>query len=154
MIDLAPYAELDRKIQEHTAESHRLREESRREFDPGCLYVVAFDSGVVKVGKAGNAERRLAQHAKAGVIRASWISPRHIDCGKTERQLIAFCNEHGTLHGGREYFRDISFDLVRAYAGRVVLDHRRSIYLDRLIDAVSGDMAATWEAAEAALRAA
>ena len=145
------YADQEQKIQEATAESRRLRTQLRQEFDPGYLYVVAFDSGVVKVGKAFNVASRLVSHAKAGLVRSSWSSARHRECSKTERQLIAFCNRLGTLHGGREYFRDLDFDLTCACAEWIVLNHRRRMYLDDLIEAVGGDMAATWEQAEQAL---
>ena len=148
------YVEQEQKIHDATAESRRLRAELRKLFDPGHLYVVAFDSGVVKVGKSANAEARIEAHAKAGFVRSAWSSPRHIECSKTERQLIAFCVRHGILHGGREYFRDIPFGLARDYAERIVLDHQRRIYLDALIEAVGGDMSATWEQAQRALDAA
>lgn len=132
-------------------EARRQRVALRVRFDPGHLYVVAFDSGVIKVGKAGNAESRLAAHAKTGLIRASWTSPRHLDCSKTERQLIAFCNEYGHLYGGREYFTGIAFDHACAYAFLVVRNVLRRAYLDSLIDAVNGDMTATWAQARRAL---
>jgi hypothetical protein len=119
------YVEQERRIHEITVEARRLRVERRRLFDPGYLYVIQFDSGVVKVGKAENAKSRLAEHAKVGLIRSSWTSPRHIHCSRTERQLIAFCSEHGQLHGGREYFRDIDFSEVCAHASRVVRNAQR-----------------------------
>lgn len=150
-VDLSWYGEQEKKIQDGVAESRRLRAEMQRLFDPGCLYVVEFDSGVVKIGKAANAGSRLEAHAKAGLIRSSWASRYHLYCGKTERKLIAFCGERGTLHGGREYFRDIAFDLARDYAERVVFGHRCRIYLDDLIDAVNGDMSKTCAEAQAAL---
>ena len=147
------YAEQEQKIQESVAEGRRLRSECQRLFDPGYLYVAEFDGGVVKVGKAVSAKNRLAAHAKTGLVRASWTSSHHIDCGKTERQLIAFCNEHGTLYGGREYFRDIAFGLACAYAERIVLNHRRRLYLDDLLDAADGDESVTWDEAQRRLDA-
>jgi hypothetical protein len=114
---------IEAKIQDHIAQSHRLRAQQRRQFDPGYLYVVEFDSGVVKVGKTVNAESRLAAHARAGLVRSSWASLHHLECSKTERQLVAFCTEHGTVHSGREYFRDLDFGLACACAERIVRDH-------------------------------
>jgi hypothetical protein len=148
--DLEWYVEQEKKIQECTAESRRLRTEMRKLFDPGCLYVVEFDSGVVKVGKTASAEGRLEAHAKAGLVRSSWASPYHLYCGKAERKLIAFCNEHGTLHGGREYFRDIAFTVACDYAERIVFGHRCRIYLDDLTDAVNGDLSKTVAEAQVA----
>jgi len=152
-VDYTWYGEQEKKIWDHVAESRRLRAERRRLFDPGHLYVAEFDSGVVKVGKADNAESRLAAHAKTGLVRSSWTSPRHLHCSKTERELIAFCNEYGTLHGGREYFRDISFEIARAYAFLVVQNALRADYLARLVSAVNGDMSKTWAEAQACLEA-
>lgn len=148
------YVEQERKIQDAIAEECRLRAKFNREFDPGYLYVVAFDSGVVKVGRARNAESRLRAHGKTGLVVASWSSPYHLYINKTERKLIAFCDAHGTLYGGREYFRDISFDEARAYAHLVVQGARRREYLGQLVAAVKGDMGATWTEAQSALDAA
>lgn len=145
--------ECEVRIEACTDEGRRMRAELYRVFDPGQLYVAEFDSGVVKVGKARNAENRLAQHAKTGLVRASWTSPLHLECSKTERRLIAFCDEHGTLYGGREYFRDIAFDLARDHAERIVFGSRCRTYLDALTDVVDGDMSATVEQAQAALDA-
>lgn len=141
------YVEQERRIQACTADARRLREECKRLFDPGQLYVVEFDSGIVKVGRAGNAEARLAAHAKTGFIRSSWQSLRHPHCSKTERQLIAFCNEHGSLHGGREYFRDVEFEVVRTYADLIVRNALRREYLDELAEAADGDESMTWQEA-------
>jgi hypothetical protein len=145
--------ECEVKIEVCTGESRRMRAEVQRIFHPGHLYVAEFDSGVVKVGRAANAVSRLEAHAKTGLVRAAWTSPCHLYCNETERQLIAFCGEHGTLHGGREYFRDIAFDLARDHAERIVFGSRCRTYLDALIDAMDGDMTATVEQGQAALDA-
>jgi hypothetical protein len=151
--DTTWYVEQERKIQDSATEARRLRAERRRLFDPGHLYVVAFDSGVVKVGKADNAASRLAAHAKTGLMRSSWVSARHPHCSKTERQLIAFCNKHGQLYGGREYFREIHMGAVCTYADIVVRNALRRVYLESLIEAADGDLGMTWQEAQDRLAA-
>lgn len=141
------YIEQEARIKEATSESARLRLEMRRKFDPGHLYVVLFDSGVIKVGKAGAVDARLAAHAKTGFVRQTWTSQRHLSCSATERDLIAFCNAFGTLYGGREYFTGIEFRHAIAYAGLVVRNSLRRAYLEALIEAADGDLSVTWQTA-------
>jgi hypothetical protein len=117
---LQDLTEIESRVQACAAESRHLRTQRRRLFDPGYLYVAEFGSGVVKVGKAADARSRLRSHAKAGLVRSSWISLRHIGITETERQLIAFCEANGTLYGGREYFRDIAFAAARDHAELIV----------------------------------
>lgn len=114
------YAEQEQRIRDYGREARRLREERRALFDPGYLYVVEFDSGVIKVGKAGNAEARLSAHSKTGFVRASWASLEHLYCSKTERQLIARCAERGSLHGGRAYLVGIDFTWACGIADVIV----------------------------------
>jgi len=145
---------IQERIDEHDARGRRLRAERTRLFHPGHLYVVQFDSGVVKVGRADNVESRLKAHALTGLVRRSWSSPRHLHCNETERQLIAFCNEYGTLYGGREYFLDLPLDATRAYAALLVQNALRREYLDGLIDAADNDLSWTWQQAHEAAAAA
>lgn len=147
------YAAIEQRIHEYAETSRRLRAELYREFDPGYLYVAEFDSGVVKVGKARDADSRLRAHGKTGLVVSSWSSAYHLYCSKTERRLIAFCNDHATLYGGREYFRDITFDAASDYAARVVHHARCRLYLDDLIEAAGGNMGMTVAEANAALDA-
>jgi hypothetical protein len=144
-------AAIEERIEERVAESRRLRSECTRLFHPGHLYVIEFDSGVVKVGRTGNPEARLKAHALTGLVRRSWSSRRHPHCDKTERQLIAFCNEHGTLYGGHEYFRHLPLDATRAYAALLARDAERRDYLDDLIAAADDDLSWTWQQAHEAL---
>jgi len=125
----------------------RIQASTGRRQDPGDwghVYVVQFSTGVVKVGKGVNPERRLANHSLQArihgvAITASWTSVRHADHSRTERQLIDYCANHGTrIADGNEYFTDVSFEAARDSAAR-------------LIAAVNGDMNATWEEAQAAL---
>lgn len=131
---------IERRIKDNGELVRRLRGERRRLFHPGHLYVVEFDESVVKVGRAENADARLANHAKAGLVRRSWISEHHIGTNKTEKQVIAFCNEHGTLHGGREYFRGIAFPVVCAYASLTVQVAQLDASVETMLTGADGDL--------------
>lgn len=85
------------------------------------VYVVAFDSDVVKVGRAKSATSRLHQHAKDArnhghSITAQWVSPRHQAYKENEAALISFCSEHWAASSGKEYFAGADFDSVVEYA--------------------------------------
>jgi hypothetical protein len=162
--DMAELNRLSRSIRAGMDRSARLRREFNTRYDPGQVYVVLYDSGVVKVGKSRSAPDRLRAHDKTGNVTASWASGRHLDHSATERALVAYCNQRGVIHGGREYFRELQFDDVVARAQQLV-EHAvtpeiaRSVsdeglaaarstyraYLDELIDAVDGDLSQTWQ---------
>ena len=150
-IDVRWFVEQEQKIQELAASARRLRAQRRKQFCPGQLYVVEFDSGVVKVGRTENVAARMRSHEKTGLVRLSWASKRHMLCNATERQVLAFCNLHGSLYGGHEYFRDVDFADVQTYAELVVADALRRQYLERLIEAADGDLSMTWAEAQARL---
>lgn len=89
--------------------------------DLGHVYVIEFESGVVKVGRAVCPDSRLASHAgyaqvHGGGIRRTWISDRHEKHTETEAGLIALCKARGTTAFGREYFTGIAFETARDYA--------------------------------------
>lgn len=146
-----------RKIAAHTARSRELRQQMRREFDPGYIYVVQFSTGVVKPGKAVDPENRLAHHARlaefhgAPVVR-SWVSEYHLGISKTERRLLRFCEATGRQLSG-EYFTSLLFDSAREYGQRVVYGALLRTHLDWMVEAVDGDMsrsvADAWAAVEA-----
>lgn len=107
--DTTWYVEQEKRIKAACDESARLRREMRQRFDPGHLYVVEFDSGVLKVGKSASPDRRLEQHAKAGFVQRTWVSTHHLGCSVTEREVLSYCAKYGRLHGGREYFTGLNF---------------------------------------------
>jgi hypothetical protein len=91
------------------------------------IYVIAFDSGTLKVGRAADGARRLATHrreaSRHGVaVVSEWCSP---PCGGRatafyERELIAFCETRGTRRAGTEYFTGLDFSEVRKLAKELV----------------------------------
>lgn len=146
--DTTWYVEQEGRIKAAAEEGARLRREMRQRFDPGHLYIVEFTSGVLKVGKSANPERRLEQHAKAGLVKHAWVSARHLGCSATERELLAYCADHGQLHGGREYFTGLKLSPVIIRATLIVLaakDKERADYVATLVEAADGDLSATWQ---------
>jgi hypothetical protein len=145
------------KIAAYNARSRELRHQMRREFDPGYIYVVQFSTGVVKPGKAVDAERRLEHHARlaefhgAPIVR-KWISEYHLGISKTERRLLRFCEETGQQLSG-EYFTGPLFDAARDYGQRVVHGALLRTHLDWMVEAAGDDMsrsvADAWAAVEA-----
>lgn len=143
----APVVLSEELIRDLTEIEQRIQASTGRRQDPGDwghVYVVQFSTGVVKVGKGVNPERRIAHHAFQArihgvAVTASWMSARHAHHSRTEDQIIGYCVNHGTrIADGNEYFTDISFEAARDFAAR-------------LIDAVGGNLGATWEQAQAAL---
>ena len=147
--DTTWYVEQERRIAIATALDAGTRA------DRGYVYVVEFTSGVVKVGKAANAKARIATHAAyarihGGDVRRSWVSVKHRGYDDTERSLIAMCRQLGVQAFGKEYFRDVRFESACEYASEVIVNRKRREYLDRLIEAVGGDLSVTWQAAHLA----
>ncbi|MBG0826074.1 hypothetical protein HS048_36005 [Planomonospora sp. ID91781] len=91
----------------------------------GFIYVVAFDSGTVKVGQAADAATRLAAHrrdaARHGIkVAAEWSSSSHDAFLANERKLIDFCRQKGTPQAGSsEYFIGLEFTEVRDFAAQL-----------------------------------
>lgn len=84
------------------------------------LYVVAFTSGTMKVGRAANVASRLQDHIRDAAVHghdlvASWTSEPHSNFRETEQALIDFCSAHWSAVA-REYFRDADFDEAVAFA--------------------------------------
>ncbi|MET7795691.1 hypothetical protein [Streptomyces decoyicus] len=90
----------------------------------GYVYVVGFQSGLVKVGMSGKPKIRLSKYVKDGIIHGNpvtqtWLSPPHMQHVANESRLIKYCASRGLLATGRErgeYFTGLDFDTVRAFA--------------------------------------
>lgn len=83
----------------------------------GYVYIVEFDSGLLKVGMTQFPQSRLTYHARHAAsfgIRAvrGWLSPLHEEPFRTEGLLIAAAAEMGTAAGGREYFAGVGFEEI------------------------------------------
>ena len=86
------------------------------------LYVVLFDYGVIKIGKGVNAMTRVRDHAKQARIFGRKVINFFIEENPqvTEEDVIRFCNQHGTLYDGNEYFKDLDYDVVVRFVKRQV----------------------------------
>ncbi|MET8985783.1 GIY-YIG nuclease family protein [Nonomuraea wenchangensis] len=90
------------------------------------IYVIHFDSGTLKVGRAADVVARLRVHRRQasqhGVsVTAEWYSAPcgEIKAAHLEQKLIDFCARHGTLRAGQEYFCGLNFEEVRALAEKL-----------------------------------
>lgn len=83
----------------------------------GHLYVVEFESGVIKVGRERTPGSRIAQHRRDAPVRRVWESPEVDPVDTAEDALIARATQVGhRLRPSREYFAGMSFEDVVAIA--------------------------------------
>jgi hypothetical protein len=85
------------------------------------IYVLGFESGIVKVGRTAAPDRRIGLHKHHGEAYGNplvhtWLSGPHAGAIKNETALIGFCAKRARNSGGREYFTGIPFETVRDYA--------------------------------------
>lgn len=101
----------------------------------GYLYVIRFETGVVKVGQTNHPARRIAEHRRDAfaynvVITDLWISQAHDNHLSNETRLIAFV--HSTAgRMRREYFHGANFREVAEFAGGLVGDSEGSFFDNR-----------------------
>lgn len=91
------------------------------------IYVIAFESGTLKVGRAADGLSRLATHRREagrhGVeVVDEWCSP---PCGENtavlhEQSLLTFCASKGRLRAGAEYFEGVDFVEVVQFAEELI----------------------------------
>jgi hypothetical protein len=89
-----------------------------------AIYVVAFDTGYVKVGYTARPRARMKMHDLAARQMGSriidtWTSAPHKNARKNERLLIGYCASIGsrvTESAQGEYFINIDFSTVRTFA--------------------------------------
>lgn len=86
-----------------------------------CVYVVQFDSGIVKVGQTIRTKTRLWQHgndarSRADQVTETWMSSGHTNALENERELIAFCKERWHVAFGREFFGGADFGEIVEFA--------------------------------------
>lgn len=112
---------------DHLIEMAKIKAECRLRVDyirgpvgEGYIYVVAFSTGVVKVGQTEDPKQRLYAHqSKAGAFGVGtvsyWISPPHWNFKENETQLIKLCSEV-SARSRLEYFHEVSFDQAADFA--------------------------------------
>ena len=87
----------------------------------GYVYVMAFDNGIVKVGRTQNIARRLITHAQSAhnfgiAVTGKWVSPLHGGWINNEDELIRIAHELGGKPTTPEHFRGVSFEALRERA--------------------------------------
>ena len=80
----------------------------------GCIYVIEFSNGTVKVGRSSTPDTRLATHRSQGRkfgadITDQWVSPRHAEWHANEAKLISIAKELGGTPAAAEYFTGVAF---------------------------------------------
>lgn len=86
----------------------------------GYLYVIAFSTGTVKVGKTKRPEKRFGEHEReaaafGGTITERWLSAAHDGYATNEGRLIDACATEGTQIR-REYFSGLPFARAKEIA--------------------------------------
>jgi hypothetical protein len=90
----------------------------------GYVYVLAFDSGGVKVGRTQNKQNRLRTHKRNArtfgiTITDSWVSPLHVEWCLNEDTLKALGTKHGGTPVTPEYFRGADYAAIVKTAERL-----------------------------------
>jgi|SRR6266704_2487262 len=98
----------------------------------GHVYVVAFDNGIVKVGRTQNLANRLRSHKGDGrkfgiALTDSWTSPLHVEWETNEETLKKIAVRHGGTPTCAEYFIGADYALVAAAAARLPFTPPREI---------------------------
>jgi hypothetical protein len=98
----------------------------------GHVYVVAFDNGIVKVGRTQNLTNRLRSHKGDGrrfgiTLTDSWASPLHVEWLMNEETLKTIAVKHGGTPTCAEYFTGADYALVAGAAARLPFTPPREI---------------------------
>lgn len=92
----------------------------------GYIYVIAFTTGVVKVGQTEDPKRRLGEHqseAMAYGVGATnyWISPPHRNFKNNETHLIKLCAKV-SKRSRREYYHEVGYERAVDFAWTLTFD--------------------------------
>ncbi len=87
----------------------------------GYVYVIAFDNGMVKVGRTQDTNARFNSHEQIArsfglKVTDRWESPRHGGWLENEQALMRLARELGGMPTTPEYFNGVSFDALAAKA--------------------------------------
>jgi len=86
------------------------------------LYVVLFNTGVLKVGRSNKGFNRVKSHISQaqcfGVKTLQFFIEKNPTI--TEEDLIEFCNQNGTLHHVSEYFTNLDYVKVVNFLKRKI----------------------------------
>lgn len=88
---------------------------------PGYIYAVEFENGIVKVGQTSSLDERFKAYqaqskcygTRVNETWQAWVE----DPSAGERRLMELAADYGaSLHAGREWFTDASFDHIVRFA--------------------------------------
>lgn len=85
--------------------------------DLARLYVLAFNTGVVKVGRTKLIQTRFTNHISMAAVHGAepagaWVSRPHANAASNEMHLIQYCARAAKARVAAEYFRGIQLDDV------------------------------------------
>lgn len=95
----------------------KIKDQRRRS---GCVYIIEFENGIIKVGQSRAPAKRLktysvyCSHAATNISK-EWVSPILENAKLEESRMIEACLEFGSRAHGREWFSGVSFDDLRAH---------------------------------------
>lgn len=101
------------------------------------IYVIEFASGRVKVGRTRNVKLRKSQIASMAAafdesIAQTWSSDVHSQAIDNEEAMIDFCCRRGR-QSAREYFTEVKFDAVVAFAKSLPAYINKSLLEDEIL---------------------
>jgi hypothetical protein len=90
----------------------------------GHIYVIAFDNGIVKVGRTKDIPDRLRRHKGDGrkfgiAVTDSWTSPLHVEWEMNEETLKEIAARHGGTPTCTEYFMGADYAQIASAAARL-----------------------------------
>jgi DNA-binding XRE family transcriptional regulator len=100
----------------------------------GHLYAIAFDSGMVKVGRSETVQARVTTHVAAAAKHGAsplvaWISKPHVNTANNETRLVAFCAQNAENRLSAEYFTGLDFTNVVEHAETLPFHESRQEWL-------------------------
>ena len=109
----------------------------------GHVYVVAFDNGIVKVGRTKDPANRLRTHKGDGkkfgiAVLDSWTSPLHYEWEMNEETLKALAVKYGGTPTCAEYFQGADYASVVDAATRLPFTHPFAITKRRPMKCLKG----------------
>lgn len=110
------------------------------------LYAIQFSNGMVKVGRATDPVKRIAQHgARFALVDIVIFSSHHRECtgdiGAAETRLILYCGTECKVTLSREWFVGIDFNDVCHAIDSMVTTPAEDNGLDRAIAAMGSQVA-------------
>ena len=113
----------------------------------GHVYAILFKNGLVKVGKSGDPNSRIASHKSNAAVHGNpvtnfWVSPLLTDMHEAESRLINYCSMYESPIAGSEWFMGLSYSDVVSFGERMTSEMLSSevdsYEVSRMIDMLKG----------------